>query len=164
MRFAVGQDVYFLKRILVPYDTGGLNTSASLIKYDELRGWALNPHVRKTVGDRAYVSGSCGPCCKILIPYGDTEPELRGTANWCSALAAGKPDTYYRRGERKRPVLIIQAGVHGDARPEIEERFPGFSDVDYGGGVTRFYLMATGIEGARYLAGHVGRVAFCVRK
>jgi hypothetical protein len=51
LRFAVGQDVYFLKRILVPYNTGGLNTSASLIKYDELRGWALNPHSRKTVGE-----------------------------------------------------------------------------------------------------------------
>lgn len=32
--------------------------------------------VRKAVGDNAYVSGSVGPCGRILKPYGDTEPEL----------------------------------------------------------------------------------------
>ncbi len=31
--------------------------------------------VRKTVGERAFVSGSCGPSGKILKPYGDTDPE-----------------------------------------------------------------------------------------
>jgi len=31
--------------------------------------------VRKVVGDKAYVSGSCGPSAKILKPYGDAEPE-----------------------------------------------------------------------------------------
>lgn len=31
--------------------------------------------VREAVGDRAYVSASCGPCGKMLTPYGDTEPE-----------------------------------------------------------------------------------------
>ena len=31
--------------------------------------------VRETVKDRAYVSGSCGPSGRILVPYGDTEPE-----------------------------------------------------------------------------------------
>ncbi len=31
--------------------------------------------VRAAVGERAYVSGSCGPCGKLLKPYGDTEPE-----------------------------------------------------------------------------------------
>jgi 5-methyltetrahydrofolate--homocysteine methyltransferase len=30
--------------------------------------------VRRAVGDRAYVSGSCGPCGRTLKPYGDTEP------------------------------------------------------------------------------------------
>ncbi|MFC1743775.1 homocysteine S-methyltransferase family protein [Candidatus Riflebacteria bacterium] len=32
--------------------------------------------VKKAVGGRAYISGSCGPSGKILKPYGDTEPEL----------------------------------------------------------------------------------------
>ena len=31
--------------------------------------------VRKVAGDRAYVSGSCGPSGKFLKPYGDIEPE-----------------------------------------------------------------------------------------
>ena len=31
--------------------------------------------VRRIVGDRAYVSGSCGPSGRLLKPYGDTEPE-----------------------------------------------------------------------------------------
>ena len=31
--------------------------------------------VRRVVGDRAYVSGSCGPSGRMLKPYGDTDPE-----------------------------------------------------------------------------------------
>ena len=31
--------------------------------------------VRKAVGDRVYVSASCGPCGRLLKPYGDTDPE-----------------------------------------------------------------------------------------
>jgi hypothetical protein len=70
-----------------------------------------------STGKVELLSKSPGGRDVLSVTYGDTEPELRGTANWCSALAAGKPDTYYRRGERKRPVLMIQAGVHG-AEPE----------------------------------------------
>lgn len=32
--------------------------------------------VAKVVAGRAYVSASCGPCGKILKPYGDTDPEV----------------------------------------------------------------------------------------
>jgi 5-methyltetrahydrofolate--homocysteine methyltransferase len=49
--------------------------------------------VRSTVGDLAYVSGSCGPSTRILLPYGDTEP-----------------DTVYRSFERQMRALI-SAGV-----------------------------------------------------
>jgi len=31
--------------------------------------------LRQAVGDRAYISGSCGPCGKLLKPYGDVEPD-----------------------------------------------------------------------------------------
>ena len=31
--------------------------------------------VREVVDDRAYVSGSCGPCGRTLLPYGDAEPD-----------------------------------------------------------------------------------------
>lgn len=32
--------------------------------------------VKNTVNDRAYVSGSVGPSGRILLPYGDTEPDV----------------------------------------------------------------------------------------
>lgn len=32
--------------------------------------------VRNVVGDRAYISASCGPCGRILEPYGDASAEL----------------------------------------------------------------------------------------
>ena len=32
--------------------------------------------VRKAIGKRAYLSGSCGPSGRLLKPHGDTEPEL----------------------------------------------------------------------------------------
>jgi 5-methyltetrahydrofolate--homocysteine methyltransferase len=31
--------------------------------------------VRKAIGDKAYISVSCGPCGKILQPYGDADPD-----------------------------------------------------------------------------------------
>lgn len=32
--------------------------------------------VRRAVGSETFVSGSCGPCGRILTPYGDTDPEV----------------------------------------------------------------------------------------
>jgi 5-methyltetrahydrofolate--homocysteine methyltransferase len=32
--------------------------------------------VKKGMQDRVYISGSCGPSGKLLLPYGDTEPEV----------------------------------------------------------------------------------------
>ncbi len=31
--------------------------------------------LRETAGDSAYISGSCGPTGKLMLPYGNTEPE-----------------------------------------------------------------------------------------
>lgn len=31
--------------------------------------------LRRAVGDRTYVSGSCGPCGKMLLPHGEAEPD-----------------------------------------------------------------------------------------
>lgn len=45
--------------------------------------------------------------------YGEPEPELRGTANFNSAVAAKDPSRYFRKEERNRPVMLIVAGVHG---------------------------------------------------
>jgi 5-methyltetrahydrofolate--homocysteine methyltransferase len=43
-------------------------------KTEEINRTAVRA-VRKVVGDRAYVSGSCGPSGRMLKPYGDTEPD-----------------------------------------------------------------------------------------
>ncbi|MGA2624211.1 MAG: homocysteine S-methyltransferase family protein [Bacteroidota bacterium] len=43
-------------------------------KTEEINARAVHA-VRKAVGDRAYVSASCGPSGRILQPYGDTSPE-----------------------------------------------------------------------------------------
>ncbi|HUW84883.1 MAG TPA: M14 family zinc carboxypeptidase [Phycisphaerae bacterium] len=50
-----------------------------------------------------------------LVEYGRPEPELRGQANFNSALGAGSPDAFFRRGPgvRTNPVLLLMAGVHG---------------------------------------------------
>ena len=32
--------------------------------------------VKKGMQDRVYISGSCGPSGKLLLPYGDTEPDV----------------------------------------------------------------------------------------
>ncbi|MBU1100285.1 MAG: homocysteine S-methyltransferase family protein [Bacteroidetes bacterium] len=59
---------------------------------DEINKRAVEA-VRKVVGDKAYISGSCGPSGKMLLPYGDAEPEL-----------------LYEAFERQTRVLI-EAGV-----------------------------------------------------
>ncbi len=50
--------------------------------------------VRRAVGKRAYISGSCGPCGKLLKPYGDTDPVdvLEGFARQMKALIGGGVD------------------------------------------------------------------------
>ncbi len=82
---------------------------------------AIGTYLEKDVraGKVEELSKSPGGRTVRSATYGDAEPELRGTANWNSALGAREPDSYYRRGPgvRKMPVLMIQAGAHG-AEPE----------------------------------------------
>jgi hypothetical protein len=47
------------------------------------------------------------------IFYGEAEPHLRGKANFNSAAGGRDLDAYFKRGERKRPVLFMVAGIHG---------------------------------------------------
>ncbi len=51
-------------------------------------------HVRTAVGERAFVSGSCGPAGKLLEPYGDISPEIMRDSYRCQieALLAGGVD------------------------------------------------------------------------
>jgi 5-methyltetrahydrofolate--homocysteine methyltransferase len=50
--------------------------------------------LRAAVGDRAYIAACCGPCGKLLKPYGDTEPQV-------------VQDSF-----RKQMSLLIGAGVN----------------------------------------------------
>ncbi len=43
-------------------------------KTEEINARAIH-EVRNVIGDRAYLSASCGPSGRILEPYGDTSPE-----------------------------------------------------------------------------------------
>jgi len=44
--------------------------------------------VRTAIGDKAHISASCGPCGKLLKPYGDTDPDdvLKGFERQMNAL------------------------------------------------------------------------------
>lgn len=65
------------------------------------------------IGRANTIAKSAGGRPVFLFEYGDPEPELRGTANFSSALAAGNTNFYYRKSERKRPVIFLLGGVHG---------------------------------------------------
>jgi hypothetical protein len=56
---------------------------------------------------------SPGGRCVRYVTCGPSEPHLHGLANFNSALGAGDPNAYCRRGDRRHPVLVILAGVHG---------------------------------------------------
>ena len=47
-----------------------------------------------------------------LIPYGKKEI-IESKANYNSAVAAGKPDSYMKKGSREKPVICFLGPVHG---------------------------------------------------
>lgn len=71
----------------------------------------INHNVKK--GEIRDLAVSPGGRTVKAVFYGEQELELKGTANYNSAVAAGDSEYYYRRKERKMPVLMILAGVHG---------------------------------------------------
>jgi hypothetical protein len=86
--------------------------------------------------------------------YGEAEPHLRGRANYNSALGAQDPNAYCRRGERKHPVLMILAGVHG---AEVEGMIAALSAIS---------ILETGIDQAGHeqpdLAGKLRRLRLII--
>ena len=61
------------------------------------------------------------------VIYGNAEPDLKGTANFNSALGARDKDAYVRRAERQHPVLCIIAGIHGQ---EVEGMVAALSLIE----------------------------------
>ena len=60
------------------------------------------------------------------VTCGQSEPHLHGLANFNSALGASDPNAYCRRGERRQPVLVVLAGVHG---AEVEGMMAALSAI-----------------------------------
>jgi hypothetical protein len=75
----------------------------------------MENHIRK--GELEVIAVSPGGRKVYMVTYGETEPHLRGTANYNSALGANNPDAYFQRDERERPVMVVLGGVHG-SEPE----------------------------------------------
>ncbi|MGB2822405.1 MAG: hypothetical protein WBF17_15575 [Phycisphaerae bacterium] len=102
---------------------------------DEVRSF-LERTVRR--GEMRLLATSPGGRGVHAVFYGRPEPHLRGKANWNSALAAGDPDAYYRRGpaRRKRPVLVILAGVHGQEMEGMVAALSAISVMETGKDLT----------------------------
>lgn len=64
-------------------------------------------------GETAQLAVSSGGSAIYRVSYGQSEPELRGRANFNSAIGSGSEDAYIRKRERRFPVLMILAGIHG---------------------------------------------------
>ncbi|CAG7647956.1 hypothetical protein PAESOLCIP111_05493 [Paenibacillus solanacearum] len=68
---------------------------------------------RVSIGETRLLSVSPGGRPVYAVHYGTAEPELRGTANYNSALGANNPQAYYNRNQRRHPVLMMIGGIHG---------------------------------------------------
>ena len=92
--------------------------------------------LRRTVrrGELRVLSRSPGGRPVQVVCYGKAEPHLRGKANFNSAVAAREPDAYFRRapGARKRPVLVILAGTHGQEMEGMVAALSAVSVVETG--------------------------------
>ncbi|UCD74363.1 MAG: homocysteine S-methyltransferase family protein [Phycisphaerales bacterium] len=82
---------------------------------------AVRTAVGGEVGGRAYVSGSCGPCGRMLKPYGDADPELvrEGFVTQMRALADAGVDVICieTMTDLAEAVLALQAAK--EAAPGI---------------------------------------------
>ncbi|MBA7600761.1 MAG: methionine synthase [Calditrichaeota bacterium] len=79
--------------------------------------------VREIVNDRAYVSGSCGPSGRILVPYGDTEPEVlySGFERQIRSLVEAGVDVVCieTMTDLREAVLAVQAAKAVSARTTV---------------------------------------------
>lgn len=66
-------------------------------------------------GEVKLISTSPGGRKVYSVSYGEKEPELKGTANFNSAIGGRSLESFYNRDVniRKRPVIVVQAGMHG---------------------------------------------------
>jgi len=78
--------------------------------FQEISTFLINEvHAGKT----AEMGTSPGGRKIYAVEYGERESHLKGAANFNSALGARKPDAYFAKAQRQKPVLLILGGIHG---------------------------------------------------
>lgn len=79
------------------------------------REWDIRQFVEERVdrGRLHALASTPGGRPVYAVEYGEQELETKGHANFNSAMAAGDENAFWRRSERRRPVLVILAGIHG---------------------------------------------------
>lgn len=103
--------------------------------------------VRNVVGDKAYVSGSCGPSGKILQPYGDATPEelMESYKIQMSALVEGGVDLICI----ETMIDVNEAVVAIQAARDISKNIPVTATMTFDKTPRGFYtIMGTSIEQA----------------
>lgn len=77
--------------------------------------------VRKVIGDRAYITGSCGPCGRHLIPFGDLDPETfkESCKLQMIALAESGVDAFSIETVMDVEEAVLGLQVARDVAPEV---------------------------------------------
>lgn len=102
---------------------------------------------RRIAGNRAYVSASCGPCSRLLKPYGDTDPEeiYKGFERQIGALVNAGVDMICieTMTDLKEATLAIKAAK------SISQSIPVAATMTFDPTPNGFFtIMGTGIEQA----------------
>ncbi len=113
---------------------------------DEINTAAVNA-ARRGAGDRAYISASCGPCDRLLKPYGDTDPEeiYRGFEIQIRALVAAGIDMICieTMTDLNEAVLAVKAAK------SVSQTIPVAATMTFDLTPNGFFtIMGTGIEQA----------------
>lgn len=102
---------------------------------------------RRVAGNRAYVSASCGPCGRLLKPYGDTDPEkiYKGFERQIGALVNAGVDMICieTMTDLKEATLAIKAAK------SVSQAVPVAATMTFDPTPNGFFtIMGTGIEQA----------------
>ena len=128
--FCLGCEAGPRGQIALPHGHKLLVSEVSVPSWWVSRPGEVGAFLERTVrrGEVRVLATSPGGRAVHAVVYGPAEPKLRGRANWNSALGARDPGAYYRRGVgvRKRPVVVILAGVHGQ---EMESMVAALSAI-----------------------------------
>ncbi|MEJ2239182.1 MAG: homocysteine S-methyltransferase family protein [Gemmatimonadales bacterium] len=115
-------------------------------KTEELNEVAVRA-VRKVVGDRAYVAGSCGPSGKLLEPHGDTSRDqlYRGFQRQAKSLVAAGVDSVFV----ETMIDLDEARLAVQAVKEVSPSTPVVATMTFESTRRGFYtVMGVSVEAA----------------